>query len=200
MRIRLCFVFVFSLALHAGSPPPVILVDGWYPNCATAPRSSTSTFGQLEAKLNAMGITTQYFRPCSVPVQSSYARATIEELGQALGTLIEQTIRQTKAPQVDVIAFSMGSPTVRAYLSGKQNARGVFQPPEDHKVRKVVFLGGYFFGVGNGHAPTPDPQDDALCIGTPLQWDLNTWNQGGDDLRGIDAIAPRSPIFPTVME
>jgi hypothetical protein len=85
-------------------------------------------------------------------VQSSYARATIEELGQALGSLIEQTIRQTGAPQVDVIAFSMGSPTVRAYLSGKQNASGVFQPPDDHKIRKAVFLGGLFFGVGNGHA------------------------------------------------
>lgn len=122
MRTRLSLVFVFSLALRAASPPPVILVDGWYPKCATAPRTSTSAFGQLEAKLAATGIATQYFRPCSVPVQSSYARATIEELGQALGALVEQTTRQTGVSQVDVIAFSLGSPIVRAYLSGKQNA------------------------------------------------------------------------------
>jgi len=197
MRIGSCLVFVFSLALHAASPPPVILVDGWYSNCATAPRTSKSTFGQLESKLNSLGITTQYFRPCSVPVHSSYARATIEELGQVLGALIEQTIQQTGASQVDVIAFSMGSPTVRAYLSGKQNAPGVFKPPENHKIRKAVFLGGLFFGVGNGRAPAPDPQDDALCTGTPFQWALNTWNQGGGDLRGIDAIAVAGSGQPT---
>ncbi len=188
MRTCLYLGFVFSLALRAASPPPVILVDGWYPTCG-APRTSTSTFGQLEAKLNAIGITSRFFRPCSVPPQPGFARATIEELGQALGSLIEQTIQQTGATQVDVIAFSMGSPTVRAYLSGKQNTPGVFQPPADHKIRKAVFHGGLFFGGGNGHAPVPDPQDDALCTGTPFQWDLNTWDQGGGDLRGIDAIA-----------
>ena len=118
MRNLLRFAFVFSLAVHAAAQPPVILVDGWYPRCATAPRNSTSTFGQLEAKLNAMGIATQYFRPCSVPQQSGFARATIEELGQALGALIERTIQQTGASQVDVIAFSMGSPALRAYVSG----------------------------------------------------------------------------------
>src|SRR5512142_1165265 len=112
MRNVSCFVFFFSLALRAASPPPVILVDGWYPKCATAPRISMPTFGQLEAKLNAMGVTTQYFRPCSVPAQPGFVRATIEELGQALGALIETTTQQTGAPQVDVIAFSMGSPTV----------------------------------------------------------------------------------------
>ncbi len=120
-------------------------------------------------------------------------RATIEELGQALGALIEQT----GAPQVDVVGFNMGSLTVRAYLSGKQNAPGVFQPPDEHKIRKAVFLGGLFFGVGNGASPAgsghcdpvPDPQDDALCIGSRFLWDLATWNRGGDDLRGIDAIA-----------
>jgi uncharacterized protein (TIGR03437 family) len=197
MSFRLPSLLVLALALHAESAPPVILVDGWYPNCAKAPRISTSTFGQLEAKLFQMGISSQYFRPCSVPAQPGFNRATIEELGQALGALIEQTIQQTGAPQVDVIAFSLGSPIVRAYLSGKQNAPGVFKPPENHKIRKAVFLGGLFFGVGNGHVPVPDPQDDALNTGTQFQWDLNTWNQGGGDLRGIDAIAVAGSGAPT---
>ena len=189
MPFYLPSLLLLTLALRAETPPPVILVDGWYPNCAKAPHDSTSTFGQLEAKLNQMGISSRYFRPCSVPAQHGFVRATIEELGQGLGLLIERTTQETGASQVDVIAFSMGSPTVRAYLSGKQNTPGVFQPPGDHKIRKAVFLGGLFFGVGNGHAPVEDPQDDALNTGTPFQWDLNTWDQGGGNLRGIDAIA-----------
>lgn len=197
MRIEWPFLFVLSLALPAATPPPVILVDGWYFKCSTAPRNSISTFGQLEAKLGALGITTEYFRPCSVPAQPGFARATVEELAQALAKQIDLTIQETGAPQVDVIAFSVGSLTVRAYLSGKQNPPGVFQPPTPHRIRKAVFLGGQFFGVGNGESPPgsghcdpiPDPQDDAVCVGSRFLWDLNNWNQGGDDLRGIDAIA-----------
>ncbi|HTS61040.1 MAG TPA: IPT/TIG domain-containing protein [Candidatus Acidoferrales bacterium] len=197
MRIGWPLLFVFGLALRAASPPPVILVDGWYFKCPTAPRTSISTFGQLEARLNAAGITTEYFRPCSVPAQHGLARATFEELAQALGSMIELTLQETGAAQVDVIAFSMGSLTVRAYLSGKQNDPGVFQPPAEHKIRKVVFLGGPFFGVGNGESPpgsghcdpVPDPQDDGVCIGSRFLWDLSIWNQGADDLRGIDAVA-----------
>ncbi len=189
MRIGLCFAFVFGLALHAESPAPVILVDGWYPKCVTAPRNSTSTFGQLEAKLNSLGIATQYLRPCSVPATPGFPRASFEDLAQALGVLIDQTMQATKATQVDVIGFSTGSPVIRAYLSGKQNAPGVFQPPQEHRIRKAVFLGGLFFGAGNGRAPVSDNQEDAVDPGCRFLWDLNTWNQGGDDLRGIDAIA-----------
>lgn len=157
----------------------MILVDGWYPKCASAPRNSMSTFGQLEAKLFSQGITTQYFRPCSVPATPGFPRASFEDLAQALGVLIDQTLQATRATQVDVIAFSMGSLTVRAYLTGKQNAPGVFQPPAEHKIRKAVFLGGQFFGVGNGESPAgsghcdpiPDPQDDAVCIGSRFLWD-----------------------------
>ncbi len=197
MSLHLNLVLMIPLALAAEVQPPVILVDGWYPNCTRAPRTSQSTFGQMEAKLNAMGIATQYFRPCSVPAQTGFARATVEELGQALGALIDATIQQNSGSQVDVIAFSIGSPTVRAYLTGMQNAPGGFQPREDPRIRKLVFLGGLFFGVGNGHAPTEDPQDDAACTGTPFQCRLNTWDQGGGDLRGIDAVAVAGSGQPT---
>jgi pimeloyl-ACP methyl ester carboxylesterase len=198
MRTRLCFVFVFSLALRAASPPPVILVYGWYPKCASAPRNSTSTFGELESKLNSLGIATQYLRPCSVPATPGFSRASYEDLGQALGALIDQTLQANKATQVDVIGFSTGSPVIRAYLSGKQNALGGFQPPANHKIRKAVFLGGLFFGCGNGRAPIPDIQEDDIASASRFLWDLDTWNQGGDDLRGIDAIAVAGQGQPTL--
>jgi uncharacterized protein (TIGR03437 family) len=198
MPLRLLAALLLAPALFGRSQPPVILVDGWYPKCATAPRSSTSTFGQLEAKLFAMGITTQYFRPCSVPATPGFSRATIEDLGQALGALIDQTLQAFKATQVDVIGFSTGSPVIRAYLSGKQNAPGVFQPPGEHTIRKAVFLGGLFFGAANGSSPIPDPQEDSTDPGSRFLWDLNTWNQGCDDLRGIDAVAVAGQGQPTL--
>ena len=198
MRISCCFLFAFNLALVAAPPPPVILVDGWYPKCVTAPRNSISTFGQLEAKLNAMGLTTQYFRPCSVPATPGFPRASFEDLGQALGALIDRTLQGTKAAQVDVIGFSTGSPVMRAYLSGKQNAPGIFQPPGEHKIRRAIFLGGLFFGAANGRAPVSDNQEDAVDSGSRFLWDLNNWNQGGDDLHGIDAIAVAGQGQPTL--
>ena len=68
----------------------------------------------------------------------------------------------------------------------------MFTPPADTKVRKIVFLATPHFGspattllggVG-GNAQT-----DELKRGSPFVFDLATWNQGIDDLRGIDAIS-----------
>lgn len=173
---------LLALALFGESQPPVILVDGWSPNCSTAPRNSEWSFGQLEAKLRSMGISVQYFKPCSVPAKADLPRATIEELGQRLGTRIEAT----EAPQVDLILYSMGSLIARCYLSGKQNEPGEFKPPREHKVRKAVFIAGAHFGRDAG---SQDNQDAALGFGSRFLWDLARWNQGSDDLRQIDAIA-----------
>ena len=41
----------------------------------------------------------------------------------------------------------MGGLIVRSYLSGKQTQEGVFTPPADTKVRKIVFLGTPHFGT-----------------------------------------------------
>ena len=49
---------------------------------------------------------------------------------------------------MDVVAHSMGGLVLRCYLSGKQNAAGVFQPPAATHVRKAVFLATPHFGTG----------------------------------------------------
>ena len=116
-------------------------------------------------------------------------RPTLEEMGDALG----QRIAASTAPQVDVVVHSMGGLILRACLAGKQNSPGVFRPPANHKVRKAIFPASSNFGPGL--APTllqfggADPQVRAIVPGSRFVLDLATWNQGGDDMRGIDAVA-----------
>ena len=87
----------------------------------------------------------------------------------------------------------MGGLIVRSYLSGKQPEEGVFTPPAETLVRKLVFLGTPHFGspatsllAGSGGG---DAQTAQLQPGSRFVFDLATWNQGTDDLRGADAIA-----------
>jgi uncharacterized protein (TIGR03437 family) len=169
----------------AQTPPPVVLVNGYQtPPCDTFP--STTTFGDLEQRLTAQGRTVVWFNNCSVP-NSGANRPTLEELASALG----KRLAALTAPQVDVVAHSMGGLIVRAYLSGKSPS-GSFAPPADHKVRKLVLLGSPHFGPMFG--PTlsvlaPDIQAKQLLPGSDFLFDLATWNQGTDDLRSIDAVS-----------
>ena len=131
-----------------------------------------------------------FFDNCAFP---GYPR--IEELGNKFGEFIGGLRYQNGEPvgDVDVVAHSMGGLILRSYLSGKQPQEGVFLPPVDTKVRKVVFLGTPHFGspasnlfaqIGGRNAQT-----DQLAVGSPLVFALATWNQGTDDLRGMDAIS-----------
>lgn len=175
------WVLLLSPCATAQTRPPVILVDGGGYVCASAPQNSTSAFGQLEEKLSAQDLRVVFFRPCSVLP----APAPIEQLGQALG----QRIDSLGASQVDLVMYSMGSEIGRSYLAGKQNEPGVFKPPRDPKVRKAVFLAGPHFGDASLGIHRPDVETIALLSGSRFLWDLNTWNQGIDDLRQIEAVA-----------
>jgi uncharacterized repeat protein (TIGR01451 family) len=98
-------------------------------------------------------------------------------------------------PQVDLIAHSMGGLIVRAYLSGKQAVTGVFSPPLNPKVRKAIFLATPHFGSYQAANSLADilffagNQTNEMKPGSQFLWDLATWNQFGDDLRGVDALA-----------
>ena len=114
-------------------------------------------------------------------------RAARADLGTFLNTL--------GAPQVDVVAHSMGGLIVRAYLAGQQASTGVFNPPATPIIRKAVFLATPHFGsflldsalaealFGTGTQATE------MKPASQFLWDLATWNQFGDDLRGVDAVA-----------
>ena len=92
--------------------------------------------------------------------------------------------------QVDVVAHSMGGLVLRCYLSGKQDAAGTFQPPAATNVRKAVFLATPHFGTPIASlVPLFTDQIEEMSSGSAFLFDLGTWNDTSDDLRGVDAIA-----------
>ncbi len=100
-------------------------------------------------------------------------------------------IGSLNVPQVDVVTHSMGGLILRSYLSGKQSASGVFNPPADPKVRKWVSIATPNFGALLYPVISdllPDIQAQELVPGNQFLFDLATWNQNHDDLRGVDTV------------
>jgi len=180
-------LFLLLVAVPAFAQP-VVLINGFqFPPCEGA--TAEATFGQLPQKLRDSGREVIYFNSCSVPAAAGSSRASIEEMGAALGA----RLAAVSTPQVDVVMHSMGGLILRSYLSGKQNASGTFRPPANHKIRKAVFLGTPQFGLGLAQTILAfsggDPVVRSMLPGSQFLLDLGSWNQGGDDLRGIDAVA-----------
>jgi uncharacterized protein (TIGR03437 family) len=86
----------------------------------------------------------------------------------------------------------MGGLIARAYLAGIQPNQ-TFQPPSPTLVRKLVLIATPNFGsfvAGNYvNSITTLGQFAELVPGSSLLWNLATWNQYYDDLRGVDALA-----------
>ncbi len=179
----------------AATPPPVILINGWTPgstSCGLDASFLGGTFGTLGSKLNASGIpTVYYFDTCA-----ECPNCTIENLGIMLNDLINGTattpgIEYTNGmlvPQIDIIAFDMGGLVARAYLSGFQ-PNGAFATPVNSRIRKLIEIAVPNFGTFLATNSSQSPQTLELAPGSPLIWNLARWNQGSDDLRGVDALA-----------
>jgi uncharacterized protein (TIGR03437 family) len=171
--------------------PPVVFVNGYQPECPPPERAGTieqfrSTFGGAGEVFERNGQPSVFFDTCLLA-----GKPPIEMLARAFGEFLGRIRYQDGEPvaQVDVVAHSMGGLVVRSYLAGKQSGGG-FAPPPDPPVRKVVFLGTPHFGSSlTSLSPQPDPQLDQLRPGSDFLFELATWNQGTDDLRGVDAIA-----------
>lgn len=180
--------------VSAGSEPPVVLLDGWQFSCPIpAPQPgnppSSVTFGYLQAYLGGP--------PNNVPAVYFFencmecpTHCSIEQLGADLGAFLESL----PYPQVDVVAHSMGGLIVRAYLSGKQTTSGVFSPPANPKIRKAVFVASPHFGAiaadyNLAELFATNIQTQEMQPGSQFVWDLGTWNQNRDDLRGVDAVS-----------
>jgi uncharacterized protein (TIGR03437 family) len=175
-------VFILAVSPAFAQRVPVILIDGYHLTCSSDNLVSTHDFGDLQPRLQSEGVAVTYFGTCSIP-----GKPSIEDLANAFGT----TIRNLNVPEVDIVSHSLGGLVVRSYLSGKQTASGVFTPPRDPKVRKWISIATPNFGA---LIPSiiagflPDIQARELTPGSQFLFDLNTWNQNHDDLRGIDAI------------
>jgi uncharacterized protein (TIGR03437 family) len=159
-----------------------MLVDGYHLVCQSDNLTSAHDFGELQSRLQAEGVQVQFFGTCAFP-----GKPSIEDLGTALGV----AIRNVNAPQVDVVSHSMGGLILRSYLAGKQAGSGVFTPPADTRIRKWVSIATPNFGAlipSPFGAFLPDTQARELLPGSQFLFDLATWNQNHDDLRGVDTV------------
>ena len=196
MKLLLGFAFLlsplFAQLVPTGSPiprrskPPVVFLNGYQQDCAGS--SFSGTFGTADQVLASAGVSSVFFDNCSIT-----GRPPIETLGQEFGKFLAGLRFDDGTPltTVDVVAHSMGGLIVRSYLSGKDMAGAIFNPPATIPIRKAIFLATPHFGTGIGVllGPSSDRQVAELTSGSQFLFDLGTWNQGTDDLRGIDAIS-----------
>ena len=171
-----------------GSTPPAVLLNGWQfsalpPNgCPIAATGPAATFGSLTTQLVAPAV--YFFDNC---VEQSVNGSTIEALGVTLG----QFLSMVQYPQVDLVSHSMGGLIVRSYLAGLQ-ANGSLSPPLNPRVRKFIEIAtpnfGSFLAANYSALLANGTQASEMVPGSSFLWSLGTWNQRGDDLRGVDAL------------
>jgi uncharacterized protein (TIGR03437 family) len=173
--------------------PPVVLLNGWitgFTSACPVATTSATTFGNLAQYLVSDGVPVVYlFDNCLED-----ANQPIETLANDLSDFLD-TIKYddgTQVPQIDLVAHSMGGLIARAYLAGLQPNQ-TYLPPANTLVRKLVLIATPNFGsfvAGNyTNSITPGTQSAELIPGSAFLWNLATWNQRGDDLRGVDAIS-----------
>lgn len=192
-RIVVCLLGLFAPAgaqlIPSGTAiphttlPPVVFIDGYQSTC---PATFSGTFGIADQVLQSNGEATLFFSTCSLP-----PTASIEDLAAAFAKFLAGLSYTDGKPvdQVDVVTHSMGGLVLRCYLSGKQNAAATFQPPAATHVRKAVFLASPNFGTGIASLLGITNQVQEMASGSAFLFGLDTWNQGTDDLRGVDAVA-----------
>jgi uncharacterized protein (TIGR03437 family) len=175
--------------------PPVVLLNGWqfsvFPpsTCLIAPTGSIATFGHLASQLVAPQV--YFFDNC---VEQSVNGSSIEELGVTLGEFLNmvQYAGGTLVPEVDMVSHSMGGLIVRSYLAGLQPT-GALSPVLNPRLRKFIEIAtpnfGSFLAANYTDLLANGTQAAEMVPGSGFLWTLGTWNQGGDDLRGVDALA-----------
>jgi len=194
LQLTLCLVFIHPVhaqLIAPGQPiprttnPPVVFLNGYQNDCSGS--SFAGTFGIADQVLQANGLVSLFFDNCTVS-----GKPSIEKLGTAFTQFLAGLKYSDGSPvdTVDLVAHSMGGLIVRSYLSGKQEQEGLFSPPSVTHVRKAIFIATPHFGSGDfNFGISLNTQVDELTSGSHFLFDLATWNDNTDDLRGIDAIA-----------
>jgi uncharacterized protein (TIGR03437 family) len=169
-----------------------VLVDGFdfhLPICGEQ-RSAAQNFGALPQMLFQDSDQTVYYYDYCRELAPGGGNASIDAVGVNFG----QWLAGFGGRQVDVVAYSMGGLIVRSYLSGLNLAAGTISGRLSPGIRKLVFIATPHFGVtgltaGLSALGLGGVQASQMSPGSALIWLVNTWNQWGDDLRGIDAVA-----------
>ena len=84
------------------------------------------------------------------------------------------------------MGHSMGGLIVRSYLAGL-HTDGSLSPPTNPRVRKFIEIATPNFG--SFVAWNVGAQSAEMFPASQFLWNLARWNQGRDDLRGVDALA-----------
>lgn len=173
--------------------PPVVLLNGWetgYTNACPISTDSTDTFGNLAQYLESDGVPVVYFFDnCA-----EGADQTIETLAGDLATFLGTVTYDngTQVTQIDLVAHSLGGLIARAYLAGLQPNETLL-PPVNTFVRDLVLIAtpnfGSFVAANYTNIIPIGTQSAELIPGSAFLWNLATWNQHVDDLRGVNAIA-----------
>ena len=173
--------------------PPVVLLNGWeegFTGSCPIAASSSDDFGNLAQYLVDDGVPVVYlFDNCVEDPDQA-----IETLGNDLANFLQGIKYDTGAqvPQIDLVGFSLGGLVARSYLAGLQTNQTVI-PPTTTLVRDLVLLAtpnfGSFMAGTSASLLAPGSQNAELEPGSAFLWNLATWNQRNDDLRGVNAIA-----------
>ena len=173
--------------------PPVVLLNGWetgFTNACPISRSSADTFGNLAQYLTADGVPAVYFFDNCKEDPNQPIEVLAKDFAAFLSTVTYDNGAQV--PQIDIVAHSMGGLIARAYLAGLQPDESL-APPVNTLIRKLVLIAtpnfGSFVAANFANIIPAGTQSAELITGSALLWNLATWNQRIDDLRGVDAIA-----------
>jgi uncharacterized protein (TIGR03437 family) len=172
-----------------GPNPPAVFLNGYQLGC-TSPSDFAGTFGNADQVLQASGIASVFFDNCTVTAASG--QPTIEAIGIAFAKFLAglKYTDGSAVPQVDAVVHSMGGLILRSYLAGKQDlSPAAYAPPAATGIRKALFIGTPHFGTPLAPLLGTDVQTAEMSPGSQFLFDLNTWNEGVDDLRGVDALA-----------
>src|SRR5580704_16840716 len=177
---------------NGSTRPPVVLLNGWeegFTGACPVAASSSDDFGNLASYLVSDGVpVVNLFDNCvEDPGQQ------VETLGNDLATFLNSTTYDNgeQVPQIDLVGFSLGGLIARAYLAGLQPDESLL-PPTTTLVRDLVLIATPNFGsfvAANYAVELTGTQSAELVPASGFLWNLATWNQRSDDLRGVNAIA-----------
>lgn len=176
--------------------PPVVLLNGWQVNLSSSCPVGNDPFGSLQQALMTGNNSASYRVPAAYFFDNCVEcpNCQIQDLGSALAQFLNMIQYNTGVlvPQVDLVVHSMGGLIARAYLSGLQNS-GLLQPPANPRIRKLILIAtpnfGSFYAANFSDLISSGTQASQMIPGSSFLWDIATWNQRGDDLRGVDALA-----------
>jgi uncharacterized protein (TIGR03437 family) len=172
---------------------PVVLLNGWetlYTNACPVSTDSTETFGNLAQYLTSDGVPVVYFFDNCTEDPNQPVEKLAQDLATFLGTI--KYDNGVQVPQIDLVAFSLGGLVARAYLAGLQPDE-TLAPPATTLIRDLVLIAvpnyGSYLAGNYASSIIAGTQSAELIPASAFLWNLATWNQHGDDLRGVNAIA-----------